>query len=349
VRSCDTSPVRHMSPARQVFLLLLLLLFCAFAHAAASGQTGRAPAPAQRDEQQPTVIFPDERRQPVPAALPSEAACSGFIEQAPQGSSGQIVGAEEERERRVFSEGDLVFVDAGAQGGLRVGQEFTVVRPRGRFQSKFSRKSGSLGVYTQEVGRLRVERVRDRVSVARVTAACGDLLLGDLLRPAANRAVPQARPEVSLDRFAEPTGKQTGRIVLAREGREMVTRDQIVFIDLGNEDGVKAGDYLTVFRPEDHGTIVKFGNEIAANARRDFQSDEFRGGEHSNQAQRVEDVDGSRYGETVKTPSIKRRRTAVPRKVVGEIVVLHVEGRTATAIVTRVAQEIHTGDAVEVQ
>jgi hypothetical protein len=325
----------------------MLLLFCAFVPAPASGQTGGAPA-GQRREQQTTVIFP-ETRQPTPAARPSESACSGFIEQTPQAAAGQIVGAEQEGERRVFAEGDLVFVDSGAQGGVRVGQEFSIVRPRGRFRSKFTRKSGALGVYTQEVGRLRVVRVRDRVSVARVTVACNDVLLGDLLRPAAGRPVPQARPEVSLDRFEEPTGKLTGRIVLARDGRELISRDDVVFIDLGGEDGVKAGDYLTVFRPEGHGTFVEYGNEIAANARRGFESDEFHGGQHSNQAQRVKDVDGSQYSTTVKTPAIKRQRPAVPRKVVGEIVVLHVEGRTATAVVTRIAQEIHTGDAVEVQ
>ena len=342
MRSCDTFP------ARQVVLFLLLLVFCAYAHAVASGQTGRAPAPGQRREQQSTVILP-ESRQPAPTARTSEAACGGFIEQAPQAAAGQIVGADEERERRVFGQGDLVFVDAGAQGGMRAGQEFSIVRPRGSFRSKFTRKSGSLGVYTQEVGRLRVERVRDRVSVARVTLACGDVLLGDLLRPAAGRAVPQSRADVSLDRFAEPTGKQTGRIVLARDGREMVSRDQVVFVDLGGEDGVKVGDYLTVFRPLSHGTTVEYGNEIAANARRGFESDEFRGGGHSNQAQRVKDADGSMYGPTVKTPEIKRARPEVPRKVVCELVILHVEGRTATAVVTRVAQEIHTGDSVEVQ
>src|SRR5688572_23720553 len=174
VRSCDTFP------ARKVVLFLLLLVFCAYAHAVASGQTGRAPAPGQPREQQSTVIFP-ETRQPAPAARPSETACGGFIEQAPQAAAGQIVGAEEERERRVFGQGDLVFIDAGAQGGMRAGQEFSIVRPRGSFRTKFTRKAGSLGVYTQEVGRLRVERVRDRVSVARVTVACGAVLFGDLL------------------------------------------------------------------------------------------------------------------------------------------------------------------------
>ena len=232
---------------------------------------------------------------------------------------------------------------------MRVGQEFSVVRPRGQFSSKFTRKRGSLGVYTQEVGLLRVLRVRDRVSVAEVTAACTDLLLGDLLRPAQTRTAPHARPEVVLDRFAEPTGKQTGRIVLSRDGREVLSRDNVVFVDLGAEDNVRVGDYLTVFRPEGHGLLLDYDAEIGANHRGGFQSEELRGGGFSIQAGRVKDVDGPKSGSNVNTPEIKRRRPAVPRKVVGELVVTRVEGRTAVAVVTRAAQEIHTGDAVEVQ
>jgi hypothetical protein len=295
-----------------------------------------------------TLVAPEARR-PAPAARASEFACGGFIEQTPQSAAGQIVGAEQERERRVFGEGDVIYIDAGAQAGVRVGQEFSVLRPRGQFRSKFSRKSGSLGVYTQEVGRLRVLRVRDRIAVAEVRVACSDLLVGDLLRPAQERPAPQARAEAALDRFAEPTGKQTGRLVLGRDGREMVSRDDVVVVDLGAEDGVKVGDYLTVFRLENHGTLVPYGDEITANSREGFESDEYRGGGHSVQAQRVKDVDGPQSGRTVKTPAIRRARAAVPRQVVGELVVLRVEGRTATAIVTRVAQEIRTGDSVEVQ
>ena len=309
-------------------LLASVLLFCAFGTGAASAQSSA--------------------RTRTPVARESESACGGFIEQTPQAASGQLVGGYEETERHSFAQGDFVYIDAGAQGGVREGQEFTVVRPRGRFSSKFSMK-GTLGVYTQEVGRLRVVRVRDRSSVAQVTRACSDLLLGDMLRPYAMREVPPTRAEGSLDRFAEPTGKQTGRIVLARDGRESVSRDDVVFIDLGAEDNIKVGDYLTVFRPKGHGTIVRDREEITANSRRGYESNELRGGTFSNQAQRVSNVDGPKSGSTVKSPTIKRRRPPVPRKVVGEIVVLRVEGRTATAVVTRVAQEIHTGDAVELQ
>jgi hypothetical protein len=327
-------------------MLISVLLFCAFSTASASAQTSDGQAQGRQPERSASTQA--SARVLTPAAHESESVCGGFIEQNPQAATGQLVGAFKERERRLFSQGDLVYIDAGAQGGVREGQEFTVVRPRGRFSSKFSRK-GSLGVYTEEVGRVRIVRVRDRVSVAEVLRSCSDLLLGDMLRPYAPREVPPARAEGRLDLFTEPTGKQTGRIVLARDGRESLSRDDVVFIDLGAEDNVRVGDYLTVFRPLGHGTIVGYGEEIASNARRNFGSDEFKGGAFSNQSQRVSDVNGSKYGATVKTPMIRHRRPPVPRMVVGEIVVLRVEGRTATAIITRVSKEVHTGDAVEVQ
>jgi hypothetical protein len=309
-------------------MLVSVLLFCAFGAASASAQT---PARAR------TLV-----------AHESESGCGGFIEQNPRAASGQLVGGFHETERHLFAQGNFVYIDSGAQAGVREGQEFAVVRPRGRFSSKFSKK-GSLGVYTQEVGRVRVVRVRDRVSVAEVMSACTDLLLGDLLRPYSPREVPPVRAEGSLDLFTEPTGKQTGRIVLARDGREVVSRDDVVFIDLGAEDNIKVGDYLTVFRPDGHGTIVSHGEEISANSRRGYESNARGGGAFSNKAQRVSDVDGPRSGSSINTSTIKHRRPPVPRKVVGELIVLRVEGRTATAVVTRIAQEIYTGDAVEVQ
>lgn len=327
-------------------MLASVLLFCAFGTASASAQTGDGEA--QRRQPEPSASAQGPARAHTLVAHESESVCGGFIEQNPQAATGQLVGGFKETQRRLFSQGDLVYIDAGSQGGVREGQEFTVVRPRGRFSSKFSRK-GSLGVYTQEVGRVRVVRVRDRVSVAEVVRSCADLLLGDMLRPYASREVPPTRAEGTFDLFAEPTGKQTGRIVLARDGRESLSRDDVVFIDLGAEDNVKVGDYLTVFRPKGHGILIDYGAEIASNARRNFGSNEFKGGGFSNQSQRVSDVNGSKYSSTVKTPEIRHGRPPVPRLVVGEIVVLRVEGRTATAIITRVSEEVHTGDAVEIQ
>jgi hypothetical protein len=180
------------------------------------------------------------------------------------------------------------------------------------------------------------------------------MLNGDLIQPSPQRLSPSQRTETALNRFADPSGKQTGRIVLARDSREMVSRDQIVFIDLGAEDNIKAGDYFTVYRPAGKGNITTFENEEIAPSKMDgFESDRFAGGKYSSESQRTKDYTNTPglyiKNEAITTHEIKGRRPRVPRKVVGELVILSVQTRTATAIITRVAQEVHTGDYVELQ
>lgn len=324
---------------------LLLLLACGLC-ASANAQTGRP-----RPQATPAVVMP-ERKDPPPVTGRTNLYCTGFIQYAPAPNDFQIVGGVEEQTKRVYGEGDYIYINGGAQQGVRVGQEYIVVRPRGQWKSKLSKKKGWLGVYTQEVGTLRVLRVKDQVSLAEVTSSCGDtLLLGDLLRAQPQRVAPYRRPEETLDRFADPSGKQTGRIVLARDAREMISRDQVVFIDLGTEDNVKPGDYLTIYRPLGKGNITHFRDEeITPTANGGFESDVFKGGKFSNKAQRVKDANGTGiFGPMVTSPDILHKRPRMPRKIVGELVILSVQQRTASAVITRVAQEVHTGDYVEVQ
>jgi hypothetical protein len=300
-----------------------------------------------------TVIAPRERSAPAVAGR-TDLYCAGFIQYAPAQLRPEIVGGEEEQEQRVYAEGDFVFINAGADQGVRLGQEFAIVRPRGAMTSKFTTKKGWLGVYMLELGRLRVTNVKDRVSVAQVTNSCETILLGDLLQPVNNRVAPLERADVALDRFSDPTGKQKGRIVMARHAREMVTENQIVYIDLGAEDNVKAGDYLTIYRPAGTGNLTLAENEeIARSESSGFASDRFSGGKFSSQSQRTKDYTNTPgvffKPEPVTSREVKSNRPPVPRKVVGEMVILHVQTRTATAIITRVTQEVHTGDYVELQ
>lgn len=332
MRTPDLFPAGRRLPA-----VVAALALCVLATAAARAQSGGAPASQDQSGR-------------VSSVRESEMACAGFIEHHPPKGRLEIIGAEQEQEQRVFAEGDYLYISGGAQAGARAGQEFSVVRPRGRFKTRFSRKSGSLGMYTQEVGRLRVLRVRQNMSLALVTASCDNLLLGDLLREVPARPAPAVRAEATLDRFAEPTGKQTGRIVLARDGREALTRDDVVFLDLGAEDNVRVGDFLTVYRPLGAGAISHFRDrEQAPGGSRAYESQVYRGGKYSNQAQRVKDTEDGHYRSITNTPELRAGRPAMPRKIVGEVVIIGVEGRTASAVVTRTAQEIHTGDYVEMQ
>lgn len=334
--------------------LAALLLLCAFTLTnAVSAQTTENQSSVPEPTPTPTVILPQERSANAVAGH-TDLYCAGFIQYAPAPITPEIVGGEQEQEQRTYAEGDFVYINAGSQQGVKVGQEFAIVRPRGQMTSKFTTKSGWLGVYMQEMGRLQVVNVKDRVSVALITNSCEIVLLGDLLRQVNNRVAPLARPEVALDRFADPSGKQRGRIVMAREQREMLTRNHVVYIDLGAEDNVKAGDYLTIYRPVGTGNVTRVENEEIARSRSaGFESERFRGGQFSIQSQRSKDYANTPglffKDEPVTTHEIKRHRPPLPRKIVGEMVILNVQTRTATAIITRMAQEIHTGDFVEVQ
>ena len=335
--------------------LAALLLLCGFAltNAASAQTTGGPDSAAPTPRPTPTLILPQGKTSGAVAGR-TDTYCAGFIQYAPAPINPEIVGGEQEQEQRTYVEGDLVFINAGTQQGVRVGQEFAIVRPRGQLTSSFTKKKGWLGVYMQELGQLRVTNVKERVSVAVITNSCDTVLVGDLLRQVNNRVAPLERAEVTLDRFADPTGKQSGRIVMARDAREFVTRNHIVYIDLGAEDSVKAGDYLTIYRPAGSGNITRVENEEIVRSQNDgFESERYRGGKFSNQSQRTKDYSNTPglffKNEPVTTREIRRRRPPVPRKVVGEMVILSVQTRTATAIITRVAQEIHTGDFVELQ
>jgi hypothetical protein len=330
-----------------------LLIGCGLI-SAASAQTPNPPGGQTRKQARPTVILPEDEG-PARIAGRTDLYCAGFIQYVPFPTPAlQIVGGEQEQEQRAYAEGDYVFINTGSQQGVRVGQTFSVVRPRGKLTSKFTKKRGYLGVYVRELGQLRVIEVKERVSVALVEASCEVMLNGDLIQPSPQRLSPAERTEMALNRFADPSGKQTGRIVLARDSQEMVTRNQIVFIDLGAEDSIKAGDYFTVYRPSGKGNITTFENEEVSPTRvGGFESDTFAGGKYSNESQRTKDYSNTPglyiRDEAMTTHEVKGRRPRVPRKVVGELVILSVQTRTATAIITRVAQEVHTGDYVELQ
>lgn len=293
------------------------------------------------------VSFAQMTRDKMQLAERNNVFCAGYIQTSPINTSFSVVGADNESEQFIYSEGQMIYVNRGASSGVKVGDVYSVVRPRGQFKSKFSKK-GKLGFYVEEVGSVEIVKVKDNISVAQVKTSCADFMLGDLLQPMEARVAPEFTQRPELDLFSAPSGKATGRIVMARDHREHLSRDQIVFVDLGEEDNVKAGDYLTIYRPLGKTKIVKMDeNEDIRPRDSDNASDTFTGSNFSITTPRVDG--NTAQGSVVKTPKAKKNRPSDIRKVVGEMVILSVKEKTATAMIVRNAQEIHPGDMVELQ
>jgi hypothetical protein len=299
----------------------------------------------QRAQPTLTVVMAD-RNAPSAVARGNNLYCAGYIQQNAIATGNRIVGSDDEADKYNYDEHDFMYINMGSNKGVNVGDVFAVVRPRGQVRSRWSSKH-DVGFYVQEVGALEVVRVKQDVSVAKVKSSCDSFLLGDLVQRVEKRNSPMAEKRPALDLFSDPSGKARGRILLSRDGAELLTRDYIAYVDLGADDNVKVGDRLTVFRPLGKGNLLQYPVKEEVDSKDyGFHSDIYAGGKFSNQAGRKS---GDRTGGAVVTTEMAKRERPVLRKVVGEAVVLNVKERTATIVITRTAQEIHTGDWVEIQ
>ena len=82
-------------------------------------------------------------------------------------------------------------------------------------------------------------------------------MLGDLVQLVEKRMSPVFEQRPALNMFADPSGKATGRILMSRDGSELLARDYIVYVDLGADDNVKVGDRITIYRPLGKGNLFK--------------------------------------------------------------------------------------------
>jgi hypothetical protein len=341
----DTPFQRRKPSLRATCRLLLLAVAVCFA------STASAQTEPQSQQPRPKIEPPTEA--PERGIGRGNLECAGYFRLPPLKGLPQIVGGEQEQEQRIYATGHFVYIDAGSQQGVKEGQEFHVIRPRGWVEKVFRQKKGNLGVFVQEVGQLRVIRVKERVSVAQITFSCDPILLGDLLTGLPDRVSPVAKSDLTIDRFSDPNGKPTGRVMMARDGREMVSVGDLIYIDIGAEDQAVLGDQVTIYRKVGTGNLFDIRNEeLARRSDEGFASEQFRGGTFSMQAQRSKDVrdePGQYRHSPIKTSEIKDKRPPMPRKVVAEAMIINVQVRTATAIIVRAAQEVHTGDFVEIK
>jgi hypothetical protein len=124
-------------------------------------------------------------------------------------------------------------------------------------------------------------------------------------------------------------------------GREQLVRNDVVYINLGADNGIKVGDYLTIYRPLASEPITRFRDDKIGQSRNNgFSSDRFGTRDNSSLA-------SSQKG----YPQVAERipRSELPRTLVGEIVIIRTEANTSVGVITRTTREAVIGDRVELQ
>lgn len=141
---------------------------------------------------------------------------------------------------------DVLYVSGSAAAGLVAGETYMVVTP-----SKLVRhpKTGRVvGRHYDYRGRVKVLCINDDRATVMVTSTCKDIHVGDRLKPVPSIPIPLARL-TPLPDFCDPSsGKASGFIVNAKDFEFSIGQGGAVQVNLGKDDLIQPGDFLTVFR-----------------------------------------------------------------------------------------------------
>jgi hypothetical protein len=167
-----------------------------------------------------------------------------------------------------------------------------------------------------------VNEVQKDTGVATFELSCADVMPGDIAIPLVEREAPPFR-KVTLERYAPPSGKPQGRILMAKEFDSFLGSKYKAYLSIGADKGLKPGDYLRATRTYSYSYHdPEAGLSLKASEYEDTQV----------HPQKLP------VGEL----------SSMPRRTLGDMIVLQVHAKSATAMVLTALEDIHVGDGVEV-
>lgn len=248
-----------------------------------------------------------------------EVRCAGYIAEDDKRSDLYIAENDEPTYEGV-SLGSLLYLNRGKDDPRVVpGAVFSVVEREGTVLHPIS--DSTMGTYYRRTGEVTVIKVLADTAIATVSFACDEIRVGDGLVAVDAQPVTTG-PIPPFDRLrVERNGKATGHIIHTRDTIVHAATGDVVQIDLGKEDGISPGDFLTAFADvhSDRKHVMpdydfKYGNEIFA--RPDLHQDD--------------------------------DRTDYPAVPVAQMVVMITGDHTATVKIVHAVREVTVGSMVEV-
>ncbi len=299
------------------------------APAVAEDTTPEVPVAEQPEDAEPEPVAEQGTMEEAPSGprtAPAEnwahsdegdVRCGGYV--APKDSRMEFFIANQDNANKVgLTEGDIVYVARSKRGALpEPGTEFSIVLREAEVRHPISNRL--LGHYYKRSGTLRILASQEETALAKIVVACDYIRTGFELVPLIVATPPDA-PAPAFDRHgALDQSKPSGHVVHTGDNMERVGTGYLVDINLGYEDGLKPGDFLKIYvptQPFDQYPALKY----------DYQWDN----------QRFQSV------------SLRKdNRDVPPPQIIGQLVVLTTEKRTATAKIIYAVNEIEVGHQVE--
>jgi len=155
---------------------------------------------------------------------------------------------------------------------------------------------------------------------------------GDTAIPFAEKLSVNFHAPVHFDRFLPASNRLSGRVVMGKDFDSIMGTGHKLYLNLGANQGVHVGDYFRAVRSYD------------ADLNDPVDSLSFKAAIAEDTQKKTPSVDPRMFTKS-NGPVIHVRD--LPRRAVGEIVIIGVTPTTATGMVVFSLEDIHAGDSVE--
>jgi len=303
---------------------LLLLMLAAIAGAQQASSDGSGVIATSTNV--PTV------RYQTPTA--ADLYCAGFLSKDRVPDANFVDGGLQTPSTTKFTNGEIVYLSGT---GYQQGQEYTILREL-RDVNEYELFPGqrkllnSTGHPYAEVGRVRVLDTRGHSAVAQIEFSCDPVNPGDIAVPFAEKQPIAFHAPTHFDRFVPASGKLSARILLGKDFDGTLGTGAKVYMNMGSNQGVKAGDYFRAVR------------NYSMDLRDPVDSLSFKASTSEDTQKRMASFEAKMLTRT-NGPNI--RVGDLPRRAVGEVVILSVTPTTSTGMIVFALEDVHAGDGVE--
>ena len=264
----------------------------------------------------------------------ADVYCAGFINRQALPDANFVAGGLETPTDTKFVRGDIIYLEGS---GYTLGAEYEIIRAL-RDIDEYEVFPGqrkllkSTGQPYEEVGRLQHHRYPSKAAIAHIEYACDPINPGDTAIPFAEKTMAAFHPPLRFDLFLPTGSKVSGRIVMGRDFDSELGTGQKVYMNVGANQGVKVGDYFRAVR------------SYEADLKDPVDSLSFKAAISEDTQMKQPSFDPQMFTKS-NGPVIHVRD--LPRRAVGEIVVIGTTPTTATGMIVFAMEDVHAGDGVE--
>lgn len=312
-------------------LLVVLVTGLAFAQTSAPVASTMPATPNDKGLVETSASVPFVRFQTPTQA---DIYCAGFVSKSKVPDAKYVNGGLQTPTSTKFETGELVYLTGK---DYQVGSLYTIVRElrdvnEYEIYPGMRKLLGAVGHPYSEVGRVRILDTRSHSAVAQVEYSCDPINPGDVAVPFVEKPPIEFHVPGHFDRYAPANGKLTGRILLGKDFDTILGSGVKLYLNVGANQGVKAGDYFRVVR------------SYTSNLHNASDSLSFKA-QISEDTQLHSPTFQANWLTKGQGPNIQV--ADLPRRAVGEVVVLSTTPTSSAAMVVFALEDIYAGDVVE--